>query len=399
MPLVFVHGVNTRKGDTYTSEVITRDALFRRYALKGIVTDPATELILNPYWGDHGAHMAFKNASLPGKKYESFGSKSDQLAQVLLEIAPDVKIEEPDQAFKEIANQASLSLAVDCLWTAVGLSNEDNLLSDEVALLADLTLQYAEENPHPSWLSLVSSNDEFVDKLLTETTLYAKPKGILTQTSKAGEQFGGAEIWDVVKESASRLASAIPKLVFGGIAKPLRPWAHERVARFVGDVFMYLKNRGTPENPGPIVRIISDDFLAAQSKRKLNNPFIIVAHSMGGNITYDILTRFHPELRPDLLITVGSQVGMFEELKLFLASDPSVPSDSQEFALKPDNVQKWINVFDPMDILGYATGKIFSETEDFVFDTGASPFGAHSMYFFRPTFHKRLQQRIHQNIQ
>ena len=58
----------------------------------------------------------------------------------------------------------------------------------------------------------------------------------------------------------------------------------------------------------------------------VDEKLIIVAHSMGGNIVYDILTHYMPDLVCDLFLTVGSQVGLLEELKLFHASDRAIPT-------------------------------------------------------------------------
>ena len=74
MPLVFVHGVNTRyKPNPAPQDIQTRDGLFRQYALPDVVADPAAATVLNPYWGDYGATFAWDNASLPKEKYEPFG--------------------------------------------------------------------------------------------------------------------------------------------------------------------------------------------------------------------------------------------------------------------------------------------------------------------------------------
>ncbi len=118
-------------------------------------------------------------------------------------------------------------------------------------------------------------------------------------------------------------------------------------------------------------------FRRAEKARNANDSkLIIVAHSMGGNITYDILSSFAKDLHVDLFLTVGSQVGMFEELKLFKASDPGVKGPATVPRLK--NVDKWINVLDPNDVLSYSTGKIFASSKDTTFDNQAPVWAAHT---------------------
>ena len=58
-------------------------------------------------------------------------------------------------------------------------------------------------------------------------------------------------------------------------------------------------------------------------------PLVVLSHSMGGQIVYDLVTHFLPRLdryagvRIDYWAAAASQIGLFEEMKLFLASDPA----------------------------------------------------------------------------
>lgn len=63
MPLVFVHGVSVRAGESYDRQLEFRDESFRRHVL-----GRADVAVLNPYWGDLGASAAWEHASLPGER-------------------------------------------------------------------------------------------------------------------------------------------------------------------------------------------------------------------------------------------------------------------------------------------------------------------------------------------
>ena len=115
---------------------------------------------------------------------------------------------------------------------------------------------------------------------------------------------------------------------------------------------------------------------------------------MGGNIVYDVLSHFRPEIQCDLFLTVGSQVGFFEELKLFRSSDKTIPNPGQNRIPLIPNIKRWLNVFDPIDVFGYSTSRIFEGSQDFEFSTETSALSAHSMYFYRPSFHERLNVRL-----
>lgn len=121
----------------------------------------------------------------------------------------------------------------------------------------------------------------------------------------------------------------------------------------------------------------------------------MLVHSFGGEIVYDILTHFDPSIQVDCLVSIGSQIGLFEEMKLYLASDqgiglgriiPKVP--------KPPNIGKWLNVFDTNDIFSYQASAVFDGVEDFAYDTGYGALGAHGGYFLRPSFYVRLAKRL-----
>ncbi|RBL82836.1 hypothetical protein DDE05_34685, partial [Streptomyces cavourensis] len=88
-------------------------------------------------------------------------------------------------------------------------------------------------------------------------------------------------------------------------------------------------------------------------------PLVVVAHSMGGNIVYDVLSHFRPDLTVDTLVTVGSQVGLFEELKLFGASRPEINGETGGRVPLPPGLGRWINVVDHSDLLAYRVGPIF----------------------------------------
>lgn len=68
MPIVFVHGVDTRKGPAYNAGTLVIDAFLRKYlgaATIGGRALAATPVTTFPYWGDLGTTFAFNMASLP----------------------------------------------------------------------------------------------------------------------------------------------------------------------------------------------------------------------------------------------------------------------------------------------------------------------------------------------
>jgi pimeloyl-ACP methyl ester carboxylesterase len=173
-----------------------------------------------------------------------------------------------------------------------------------------------------------------------------------------------------------------------------RPAAHRAGATFLGDVLTYLRQREADGAHGQIAALVAADLERAETARTPNDPqLLVIAHSMGGNIVYDLLSHLRTDLRCDVLVTVGSQPGLFAELGLFPAVDPPVdPTTDRVPALH--NVGRWINVFDPADALAFAAEGIFDGVEDFRYRTGKGLVKAHSSYFGRPSFYVRLAARL-----
>ena len=71
---------------------------------------------------------------------------------------------------------------------------------------------------------------------------------------------------------------------------------------------------------------------------------IIVAHSLGSIVTYDILNT-HPQVRIDLYLTVGSPLGIDEAIHNRLLADGAGRRDV------PAGVRAWVNFADPDDFV------------------------------------------------
>jgi pimeloyl-ACP methyl ester carboxylesterase len=182
----------------------------------------------------------------------------------------------------------------------------------------------------------------------------------------------------------------------------VRPWAHDRFSRFIGDVFVYLDKRGNRRRKGDIVKIVEDGFRRAVAARKPDDDqLVVVGHSMGGIVAYDLLSYYAPDIECDLFVTVGSQVGLFAELGLLRTlSDTgtgAAPSSPVPLIPRPPNIRRWLNVLDRTDVLAYAVQQVFADSRDFEFPTETHALASHCMYFYRPRFHRRLHARIQES--
>jgi pimeloyl-ACP methyl ester carboxylesterase len=409
MPLVFVHGVNVRAEDDpdfFDASVRARDALFRTIALREVLSAPNEAKIFNPYWGDLGAAFAWNYAALPPPSSEAFGP-SEEALELLLDAADDGLVPGADVLLQE-ARRGSLMEAADLLWAtaATNVHGFDDSTAASWAAAGATAASYSRQNPRPPWLDDVANDREFVIRLLNEIEDWS-PAGAAATPPSPGrtEAFGVNPLAPFAKGAAfiqkgfTSLGDAVGRRAGAVLINSKREELHRQLTRFFGDVFVYLDSRGTAAQPGPIVTRILRDIDDADGLRNRSGTqdrkLYIVGHSMGGVIAYDILTHFRPHLAVEALVTVGSQVAVFEEMKLFVQSNPAVPQNpALDRIRRPDNVSCWINVFDAQDMLSFATEGVFSGTRDFSFSTGKPLLAAHSSYFTQPSFHERLADRL-----
>lgn len=170
-------------------------------------------------------------------------------------------------------------------------------------------------------------------------------------------------VLDAAKNSASSVIAETLRAASLVALKELRDGLSRRALRFLGDAFVYL-HHGKTRAPAIFDRV-KDGLLALNGKKNKNNerePFILVSHSFGSEIVYDLLTSGAlSDLTIDLWVTVGAQTSLFAEMLLF-EKMPALPSDTSGFVLsRPSNVKKWINFYDATDVLSYLHEPVFGK--------------------------------------
>jgi hypothetical protein len=429
MPFIFIHGVNTRDYDkNYRKNLEARNKLIQRLlidrlAAKGI---PCQNMeIVNPYWGLHGVDDQREQQSLPKVKVlQHLGGGSEILEtpqsdfelEQLLESSESQpsrlqRLGGSNQRLKPAADK-DLTHFIETVLSPI-IFSEMNLTEEAEedperegvleALLVLAGLEVAEDPHVKSAVKNVTSDEELIALLaekIQERFEYLVEKSNLMppeddQPAKPRLQQLGRkrlarwleEATDSTREFFDR-AINIPArgLTLGYLALRRERWNKE-ASRFLGDVFVYLKERGSKDEPGPIISTVLNDInKAIAAKRDPQEPLIIITHSMGGNIVYDILTYYKPDLRIDIWISVGGQVGRFEEMAIFQLSG--------EVENLKDKVGYWLNVYDPADIFSFKAADIFPNAQDVEYLTGASLLNPHDAYFKRPSFYRLLYQHI-----
>lgn len=396
MPIVFVHGVNTRESASYDAQVeVTKD--FLREHLAGATVNGKTlnspDQISFPYWGDLGTTFAWHMASLPRGKLQALGGVAGaDLRAIAATLKDSSRTELGDEPLLAIAKQ-DFGLAVEVLASLI-LEAPPTGKAKEVAQFAVDIQTYARSEPSPSWLNNLMSDEQFVGSLKqaveTDSSIQAQGLGDWFNAVSTAAQ----RLKDSVKGLAGKAANSAGDFASSKLLGWTREPLNENLGRFFGDVFIYFDGRGDATDPGPIPQRILQDIDAAAGQAG-NEPLIIIGHSLGGVITFDLLSHYRKNLEVDLFVSVGSQVAHFEEIKLYHSSDNSIGLGAK--APTPDNIKHWINIFDVVDVFSYACDDVFDRVDvDAEYDTKTYVVKSHSEYFKQARFYERLRARIDQ---
>jgi hypothetical protein len=366
--LVFVHGVATRSSPAYDTEEANRNKLFTFSLFSG-----APLKISSPRWGDLVPNLSYGGAVFPENQQDAaslslVGGLSDEPAvdASLSAILPKVA-------------EADAAAAVDALFAALvaQADEEGRLLTDEEVEQFRAAADLLDDESFSLSLPADASDDDFIDAL--------------RERSSDDTAYG---IGDSLKGAATGLIDRARNLVGTGLTKLFRDDLNPAVARFIGDVFVYLK----PGAPRDSIRARVRDALvsARAAATAANEPLVLIGHSLGGVILYDMLSSpvlagLPADFKVDALVTVGSQPGLFQEMGLFDFVSPATPPAKVP---GPSNVAHWISIYDPIDIFGFRADPVFGAAKDYAFNSVTGLVSAHTTYFRRPQFHARLRKRL-----
>lgn len=373
--IVFVHGVNTRREGNvagYNAHVAARHAAFERYSLGNVVRG-----FHNPYWGGNAAKP--DGRYLPGKEVVAFAVLDEDLGAF-----------QPLEESRALLNAAREDFSTTVTTLATAMADRDVQGADPAMAghLADYLMDYDTGEgraKRPGWLTDADmlTDRDFVNRLAIEA-----------QPTDESVSLGLHDVFGTVGQYIAKTLS-IPAVK---VARALSP----TLAVFLGDAFVYLREGASRD---AIRAILRADLIAAARKAKHRDcPLIVMGHSMGANILYDMLAEENGQvstevraieaelgftLHIDLFMSVGTQVGLFETLGLFRG----MPAPNTK-APMPSRIGRWWHVYNRMDVLSFTAASYFEGVEEFSVDTNAHIVSAHSAYFISPIFHRRLRKRL-----
>jgi len=216
------------------------------------------------------------------------------------------------------------------------------------------------------------------------------------------------DVVEQAEEAAAAAAAATPAPLpesrrvsrLRGAVTSLRRPLEDFVPVFLGDVMTYISTRGTAEAPGPIIeRVLAGLDAAAFAAESRGEPLVVLTHSMGGQIVYDLVTHFLPRMpehrgiRIDYWCAAASQVGLFEELGLFLESAPDRGPEPTAYP-PSEHLGGWWNVWDHADLLSFRAEGIVDGVDDSAYFAAGSLATDHYRYLARADFYTALASRV-----
>lgn len=412
MPFVYVHGVGNRPGPGYDAGLARLTTFLRRYAAEAISDRPETVAVIDAMWGRHVPPPAWDGESRPLSQLLGMGAgEAPDLAARLGAYAEFRDGLHAVPAEPEPADDTGGLLAA-------GPAPQDgprlaDLDPDELGdVLGGIVASVATDDQELT-AALIAADELAHDPAFRAGLAAAPDPGrfvadqIQARLDSDPVLVGmGGSLWSRVKDRVGETFNRGKGSVGWAASRVLleaRGPLNSMAVGFIGDVFYYLADRGPAGQPGAIPRTALDALARAvgESERRGGEPIVVVTHSMGGQIVYDLLTTYLPATgrqpgAPILLwAAAASQVGLFEELKLFAASDAKKYGKRQGVKVPfPPGVGAWWNVWDPNDVISFTARTIFAGVDDEQYDSGTSLVGAHTAYFTRPSFFRKLRAKI-----
>lgn len=456
MPLVFVHGVNTR--DTDPDYFVTKEA--RRAQFRDLVGAslrnrfPQFDVLDDIYWGDLGVQFRWNLASIPDTKVlQSLGPEqgafdNPALLEFIAQNGPAAGTAAAQGAgLERLGSPAQSTVLLQSFRTSSQTGragdivrrvfapeaerfdpvvpvqadrepdhSEGEAAGEQLAILYRAAEQVARDvDAKPDLLAASQNDDDLLSTI--ERLVFEKYGDLLSAAVDAGERGASTEprvehlgpTFDKAKQFA---VNKLHQLVEGAKSvvttvqdtsaraatllafDSLRDQVSRKGLRFFGDVFVYL-HTGLA---GEIIQRVSTGVLSAWKIAKQNNePLVVVTHSFGSELLYEGLTGAVAgmnEVEVRLWVSAGAQTSLFAEMALYASSDKTLPSAARAVLGKPAQVKKWINFFDAADALSFLHKPVFGDVTDIEVREGANLKTAHGHYFLATSFYERVLAEI-----
>lgn len=140
---------------------------------------------------------------------------------------------------------------------------------------------------------------------------------------------------------------------FGEKFQDARLWLTQQTLPFIADVIVYQSHTYREKIHTRIRDVIKREL--GDQAGTIDQPIKVIAHSLGGVVSFDLACLNQDALHIQALVTMGSQPAFFHLL------DPRegvAPFEGEPVSV-PRTICRWTNVWDEYDVLGFATDEVF----------------------------------------
>jgi hypothetical protein len=370
MPTLFIHGIGNHDWaqfiDTFHN---VRDRL--RSGLADQRESSPSEAAFYPvYWGDWGPYGWYRGLSLPPGTVVAPGDQGDM---VLRAAGVFAKSAGPMAA-------ASFDAGLDALTTVLSAPGPLGEVLDDLGISEAALLHAAAQTRGQPQRAAAT-----VTRLLVRERLHPGQRAS-TLSARAESRDALRALLTLILDPPQPMPKALPSAVtypfwatVTALARHLRGSIMQAATSFVGDVMLYL-SRGAELRQ--VLHVAVKQAYASHPEE----PLVLIAHSLGGVLAYDYLSDPSFGERPpvDLMVTVGSQVGLFAEYGIL--QDPRIRpgAGAPPRPIHPPACLRgsWLNIYDPDDFLSFPVRELFLEAAGDSCCPSGKPFPAsHSAYW------------------
>jgi hypothetical protein len=199
------------------------------------------------------------------------------------------------------------------------------------------------------------------------------------------------KVSEAITRAIDRSVGRVLGAVGGKVNQFLRTEVISGTTEFLGDVFVYQRHRAA------IQQRLFDALAKNGLKATQDHPITVMAHSLGGIVSLDAALRPTDPLWIKTFITFGSQPAFFQVMD---TREGLSPYTADRPAKLPATIGRWINFWEPMDLLAFLQGGVFElnsgtrPTDTPVQHLASSGLWTHSSYWTLPRFAELARQAL-----
>jgi hypothetical protein len=339
-PVLVIHGVANRSREKFEALV---EQLGRDLALDEVKLVPV-------FWGDLGAALEGLEETLP---------VADAAAVRAAGVVPAADAEmglgllagEPETGIRAQATEDRASIAGQAFEQQLGVSAD--LLVRAQAESVDLRSDFESAWLQTEWLQSIGNESLVREIAAAAADALAGDDGPAVASTRALAIPSPRELVGRVVAAFDRAIGSVIGSVGGEVNSFIRSELAPHLGAFIGDIFVYQAHRAEIHDR---VREVLDREAPGHGDK--DQPIPVLAHSLGGVISFDMAVAGDPPLSISRFVTFGSQSPFFHILDPRGGGlQPFTPGHPSPL---PGTIGQWANLWEPLDPLAFIAAKVFT---------------------------------------